>query len=281
MLNRGLPPAATVSRPPYGGLSRRCRRLGWIAEGITYSTHAHRCRSQTEACHPSSAFGGLSRRCRRSGLRVDGRSCSNHRFVGLLYSIRARPISVLDTPRDRHGTCCMYKCDAVDGLQQEFDRNGRTEEGSPVRANAVSVVRGGRNLNESFESAEWRTAQWLVVVSPARTLVDQLIGYRLPDGLGFGGGRLTAGSRPRLPSVVHLRRTLPTLLQVGFARRGSLVSQSNGAGGDRVQRRTGRCPTLVSAPRRFVVAKQSPANAIGGMTVFNSCPCNIRVGHTA
>ena len=195
MLNRGLPPAATVSRPPYGGLSRRCRRLGWIAEGITYSTHAHRCRSQTEACHPSSAFGGLSRRCRRSGLRVDGRSCSNHRFVGLLYSIRARPISVLDTPRDRHGTCCMYKCDAVDGLQQEFDRNGRTEEGSPVRANAVSVVRGGRNLHDQFESAEWRTAQSRCIVSRARQWRDTS-GTNVPAGCindePAGGGGLPA-----------------------------------------------------------------------------------------
>ena len=39
-----------------GGLSRRCRWLGWIAEGITYSTHAHRCRSQAEACHRLSAL---------------------------------------------------------------------------------------------------------------------------------------------------------------------------------------------------------------------------------
>ena len=217
MLNRGLPPAATVSRPPYGGLSRRCRRLGWIAEGITYSTHAHRCRSQTEACHPSSAFGGLSRRCRRSGLRVDGRSCSNHRFVGLLYSIRARPISVLDTPRDRHGTCCMYKCDAADGLQQEFDRNGRTEEGSPVRA---SVVRGGRNLNESFESAEWRTAQSRCIVSRARQWRDTS-GTYVPAGCindePAGGGRLPIDSCNQSPHANGVRSEATHGVQRGVA----------------------------------------------------------------
>ena len=159
-----------------------------------------------------------------------------------------------------------------------------------------------------------------MIVPPARALIKRLIGYRLPGGLRFFGAPWTAGSRPRLPSVVHLRRTLPTtamvgrdgrrsvvfnthpslmqpvcklasvvrlrwtsptLLQVGFARRGSLVSQSNGAGGDRVQSRTGLCPTLVSAQRRFVVAKQSPANAIGGMTVFNSCPCDVLIEKAA
>ena len=81
------------------------------------------------------------------------------RFVeGYVVPIHARATSVLDTRRYRHGTSCIHKCHAADSLQQEFARNGRTEEGSPVRANAVSVVRGKRNLHESFESAERRTA---------------------------------------------------------------------------------------------------------------------------
>ena len=40
----------------FGGLSRRCRWLGWIAEGNTYSTHAHRCCNQFASQHRSSAM---------------------------------------------------------------------------------------------------------------------------------------------------------------------------------------------------------------------------------
>ena len=67
--------------------------------------------------------------------------------------------SLLNTEHDRSGMPCIRKQYAADGVLQEFARNGRTEEGSPVRANAVSVVRGKQNSIKRFESAARRTVR--------------------------------------------------------------------------------------------------------------------------
>ena len=80
--------------------------------------------------------------------------------------------------------------------------------------------------NSSRASQRGTIAFRSIVVPPARTSAKRLIGSRLPGGLGFIGCRSTAGSRPRLPSFVRLRRTFPTLSQVGMARRGSAVFKS-------------------------------------------------------
>ena len=63
-----------------------------------------------------------------------------------------------------------------------------------------------------------------MIVSPARTLIERLIGYRIPGGLGSIGGVVTPGyascfgppaaflalARRGLPPVVRLRRTFTT-----------------------------------------------------------------------
>ena len=131
--------------------------------------------------------------------RKDGLSLPSNRrpmpLVGSSCSIHDHTTCLLNMPRNRHRTYCIHKCHAADGLQQEFARNGRTEEGSPVRANAVSVVRGGRNLHDQFESAEWRTAQSRCIVSRARQWRDTS-GTYVPAGCindePAGGGGLPA-----------------------------------------------------------------------------------------
>ena len=66
-----------------------------------------------------------------------------------------------------------------------------------------------------------------IVVPPAGALVERLIEYRLSGGLGSIGDRSTAGSRPRLPSVVRLRRTLPAYSLVWRLNAGLIVFESN------------------------------------------------------
>ena len=85
-VNRGLPPAATIGRPPFGGLSRRSRRTDWLNEGMSYSIHARVVVRRACAWHVVESsgrppFGGLSQRRRRTDWLNEGRSYSN-RAVG-------------------------------------------------------------------------------------------------------------------------------------------------------------------------------------------------------
>ena len=80
-------------------------------------------------------------------------------------------------------------------------------------------------------------------MSPARTLFERLIGYRLPGGLGSIGGVVTPGyasccgppaaflalARRGLLPVVRLRRTFPALSMVGMVCRGFIVSHLGSA----------------------------------------------------
>ena len=82
-----------------------------------------------------------------------------------------------------------------------------------------------------------------MIVSPARTLIERLIGYRIPGGLGSIGGVVTPGyasccgppaaflalARRGLLPVVRLRRTFPALSMVGMVCRGFIVSHLGSA----------------------------------------------------